>query len=173
MEELYIVNYCNPNCTPFQSMTRLSEQDAFAKAKELSEQFQGTAFGRFADFVNYYPRRIIVEKWLYQSFKEIGGNPQTRHPLYFVLQGSTYLDDWFGNGIVTQLKLSEIDAKDISFTLGDSMSRSNAKSKQVLSKDSLIDRIQAYKNVDSFFEVIRETYTYVEAQLWNDQWINL
>ena len=57
--ELYIVNYCHPNCRPFQNIMRLPKEQAFKKAKELAENNpEAQAFYRFADFENYYTRRL-------------------------------------------------------------------------------------------------------------------
>jgi hypothetical protein len=61
-EELFIAHYCHPRRTPFSSITRLPEEEAFAAARKLAEENDGTAFGRFADFGNYYPLRIRTGK---------------------------------------------------------------------------------------------------------------
>ncbi|NLY88683.1 MAG: hypothetical protein GX085_03570 [Firmicutes bacterium] len=148
MQGLYIVNYCNPNCTPLQSITRLPEAEAFELAKKLSEQYKGTAFYRFADFVNYYLRRIRTEKWLYDWFIKLGGEPETKHPLYFVLQGSDYLHEWFDRGEITRIPLSIINEKHISFTLGDSM----AKMDQPERRNPFLK--------DTLFEIISQVWRY-------------
>jgi len=44
------------------------------------------SFNRFKDFVNYYPRRIATEKWLYDWFLRLGGEPKIKHPVCFVLK---------------------------------------------------------------------------------------
>ncbi len=36
IKELYIVNYCHPNCKPLQNIMRLPEKQAFEKAGELA-----------------------------------------------------------------------------------------------------------------------------------------
>ncbi len=169
MQDLYIVNYRNPSCAPLQSITRLPEAEAFALAKMLSANHQGTAFGRFADFVHYYPKRIRTERWLYEHFLALGGEPATEHPLYFVLQGSEYLNGWFDNGSVTKLPLAAIDAKHVSFTLGDSMSKMDKPERRdPFLKDSLFERIGHSGGVDRFLREIKAQYNYVEVQLWQD-----
>jgi hypothetical protein len=75
---------------PLRSITELSENEAFQAAYKLGQN-DGTSFYRFKDFINYYPRRIKAEKWLYEWFKKSGGEPQTEHPLYFVLEQSDFL----------------------------------------------------------------------------------
>ncbi|MBP7401063.1 MAG: hypothetical protein KBA30_00440 [Clostridia bacterium] len=173
MRNLYIVNYCHANCSPLQSITRLPESLAFAKANDLSSDNQGTAFGRFADFRNYYPKRIRPEKWLYDRFVAMGGKPATRHPLYFVLHGSGYLDEWFGSGIATRLPLEGIDSDHISFTLGDSMSKMDKpERKDPFRKEELFRMIEGHGgDVENLLAAIRESYTYIEAQLWNDLYL--
>ena len=49
-----------------------------------------------------------------------GGEPEENHPLSFVIEGSDYLRDWFGNGTQTKLFLRDVNARHVSFTLGDS-----------------------------------------------------
>lgn len=36
--QLYIVNYCHPNCKPLQNIMRLPEKQAFEKAGELARK---------------------------------------------------------------------------------------------------------------------------------------
>lgn len=55
-----------------------------------------------------------------KEFIELGGLPEEKHPLSFVIEGSDYLRDWFGNGIESRLRLSDIQPCHISFTIGDS-----------------------------------------------------
>ncbi len=173
MNELYIVNYCNPNCIPLNSITRLTEDEAYKKAKELSDNYNGTSFGRFSDFINYYPKRIQTEEWLYDSFTKLGGKPETKHPLYFVLQGSDFLDNWFEKGTITRLLLEEISAKHISFTLGDSMAKFNKpERKDLFLKETLYKYIKQFNgDVSVFLNSIKEQYTYIEVQLWSDRYL--
>lgn len=172
MQEIYITNYCNPNCSPFYSITRLSKSEAFSKAKDLSDKYSGIAFNRFADFENYYPGRIQTEEWLYNWFLKLGGEPDTKHPLYFVLQGSDFLDDWFEKGKVTKLSLNNISSKHISFTYGDSMAKfEKPERKNPFLKESLLELINHFNgDVNQFLSSIKEQYTYIEAQLWSDQY---
>ena len=79
-DELIIVNYCYPDCIPLMNIMRLPQKEAYALASVFAESHpETTAFYRFADFENYY---LLREK----------------HPLSFVIEGSDYLRDWFGNG---------------------------------------------------------------------------
>lgn len=53
-DELVLVNYCYPDCTPLMNIMRLSEAEAFQLAHKLAENHPDTAaFYRFADFNNY------------------------------------------------------------------------------------------------------------------------
>lgn len=169
--DLYIVNYCNPFCSPMYSITRLPEGEAYAKARELAVN-EGTSFGRFADFHNYYPRRIKTEKWLYDHFIGLGGEPATDHPLYFVLQGSDYLSDWFEKGTVTRLSLNNISTKHISFTFGDSMAKMDKPERQdPFTKETLYGLIEAHDgSVEGFMNDIIKKCHYIEAQLWDDRY---
>lgn len=171
--ELYIINYCHPNCTPLQNIMRLPKEEAFQKAAELAEaNKETTAFYRFADFANYYPRRMETDKELYRRFTELGGKPVEKHPLSFVLQGSEYLQNWFANGIVTRIPLAKIPADSISFVYGDSMSTLEREgSFEMITKDVLLERMEAYTGtLTEFMEEINATCHYIEVQLWDDRW---
>ena len=172
MQEIYIANYCNPNCSPLNSITRLSKSEAFEKAKDLSNKYSGTAFGRFADFENYYPRRIQTEEWLYNWFIKLGGEPETEHPLYFVLHGSDFLDNWFDKGKVTKLPLNNISSKHISFTFGDSMAKfEKIERKNPFLKETLLELTNRFNgDVNQLLSSIKEQYTYIEVQLWSDKY---
>lgn len=169
--DLWIVNYCSPLCQALHSITRLPEDEAHAKAKELAGN-KGTAFYRFADFQNYYPRRMKTEQWLYEHFLKLGGDPATAHPLYFVLQGSDYLDEWFGKGKITRLPLGEISTKHISFTFGDSCAKMDRPERRdPFTKEALYDMIAAHGGpVEDFLREIGEKWRYIEAQLWDDRY---
>jgi hypothetical protein len=167
---LRIVNYCNPNCAPLQSITRLPEREAYAMAEALSTAYQGEAFIRFADFVNYYPRRIHAEKWLYNWFVSQGGKPDTGHPLYFVLEGSDYLSQWFDEGIRTELPLDAVDPQRVTFTFGDSVANiDRPERRDPFLLGDLYKMIEEHDGgLERFLTEVRRDWGYVEVQLWCD-----
>ena len=56
LEGLTLVHYCHKNCEPLHTIMSLPREEAFALAGALArENPEETAFGRFADFENYYP----------------------------------------------------------------------------------------------------------------------
>ncbi len=171
IDDLYIVNYCHRSCAPLKNIMRLPKERAFALAHEMAQQNkETTAFYRFADFENYYPRRLKTDELLYSQFVGIGGRPTERHPLSFVLQGSEYLDDWFDKGIVTRIPLNSIPDDIISFTYGDSMAVLERQGGlTILTKDMLIKAITGYNgSVDEYIRFITDAYGYIEVQLWGD-----
>ena len=182
IDELYIVHYCHSNCEPFMNICRLPKEEAFLQASKMAlDNPNATAFYRFADFENYYPRRMKTDKYLYDLFVSLGGKPKERHPLSFVLHGSEWLDSWFGSGIIIKIKLKDIPLESISFTLGDSMIVTkkngvmvNEIQKGVLTmytKEMLLDAISQYDGTfDDFMDEVKGKYTYIEAQLWNDDY---
>ena len=180
-DELFIVNYCHPNCEPFKNVCRLPRELAFSLAyKMAADNPNTTAFWRFADFENYYPRRLKTDEYLYILFISLGGKPKEKHPLSFVLQGSKFLDDWFGNGIVNKIKLKDIPSEFISFTLGDSMSVFKKNGERTIerngeltmyTKEMLYNIIGEYEGtIDELMNEITEKYNYIEVQLWNDDY---
>lgn len=176
-ENLYVTNYCDKRCSSLSSITRLPIEEAYSLASKLS-QYTGnsfTSFSRFSekDFDGYYKKRIRTEEWLYNSFIELGGKPKNNHPLYFVFGESRYLNDWFENGIKTQLLLSDIDSADISFTFGDSMAKIDSEDRMSpFNKESLFDFIHKTNNdVRSFLNELNNQNKYIEVQLWNDIYV--
>lgn len=172
MNKLVLVNYCHPDCVPLKNIMRLSKEEAFQLAKELSDTHpETTAFYRFSDFDNYYSLRKTQDEYLYNEFVKLGGKPKTEHPLSFVLEGSNYLSEWFGNGIETRIPLNIIDEKHISFTFGDSGAEygKNGFVKVLTAQD--LRNILAEQNgdFDDFLDSIGKHY--VEVQLWSDEYI--
>lgn len=174
LQNLMLVNYCHPDCVPLKNIMRMSKEEAFKMAKELSDAHpETTAFYRFSDFENYYALRQAQDEYLYKEFVKLGGNPKTEHPLSFVLEGSNYLEEWFGNGIETRIPLKHIDEKHISFTLGDSGVEygENGFVKVLMAQE--LRNILAEHNGDygDFISSIGKQY--VEVQLWSDEYIGL
>ena len=171
MSELYIVNYCHKNCEPLKNIMRLPKEEAFALANKLAEQNkETTAFYRFADFDNYYWERLETDSLLYKELMRQGGMAKYEHPLSFVLQGSEYLYEWFGEGIITKVPLDLIPDEQISFTYGDSMSvRKRDGGFTLITKGILMELLEGYKGTaEDFVKEMNEKYGYVEVQVWGD-----
>ena len=174
-DDLNIVNYCHSNCTPLSNICRLPEKEAFSLAYEMSSSNSDTtAFYRFADFINYYPLRMKQDEYLYNLFVSLGGRPKEKHPLSFVLHGSEYLENWFGNSIITKTSLKDIPSEYISFTLGDSGAVFKRNEKITMyTKEMLIQIMREYQGtIDDFMNEVVENYYYIEVQLWNDYYTN-
>ena len=170
---LSIVHYCHQNTKPFLNICRLEEVEAYRLAYKMAKENPDvTSFGRFKDFSNYYPERMQQDKWLYQEFIAIGGEPKELHPLSFVLEGSDYLQSWFSDGQVYRLKLVDIQSSVISFTLGDSMSMFKKQgSLRMLRKEELVLELKKFQNIDDLMKDINERYRYIEVQLWDEQYV--
>lgn len=171
MNTLHLVHYCHPDCEPLQNILRLPEQKAFALAAQLAAAHPDTtAFYRFADFRNYYPRRMEADSRLRAAFLARGGQPAEEHPLSFVLEGSSYLDTWFGQGKVLRLPLQYVPEGQISFTLGDSLSTLEHNGAfDLLTMVDLRCRIAAHpEGAAGFLRDTRQKHHYIEAQLWDD-----
>ena len=172
-DELVLVNYCYPDCTPLMNIMRLPKEDAFELARELAKKHPNTtAFYRFADFDNYYEHRRKQDEYLYSRFIELGGLPEEKHPLSFVIEGSDYLRDWFGKGIETKIFLKDIAPCHISFTIGDSGAEFQKNGRvDLIILDELYRRINEY---GGDFETFMNTTGrhYIEVQLWCDKYIS-
>lgn len=172
-DALFIVNYRQANCVPLKNIMRLPKEEAFALAYQMAvDNKNTTAFDQFADFENYYPRRLAADRALRDSFIEIGGDPKTEHPLSFVFHGSEYLDQWFDHGPVTRIALKDIPSDSISFTCGDSMrvlEKNNGVT--VHTKEKLLRTLREYEGtLEDFMSEIVEKCRYIEVQLWDNQY---
>jgi hypothetical protein len=188
IEDLSVVHYCHPNCTPFFNICRLPKEEAFALAyKMAAENPETEGFYRFANtpqgFAKYYPRRLIQDEYLRNKFISLGGKPKEEHPLSFVLQGCEWLHtQYFGNGYKFEIKLSTIPSEYISFTLGDSMVMLLTKNGErveelqpdrlvMYTQETLLNAINEYGGtLDEYMRYVAEKYKYIEVQLWNDDY---
>lgn len=171
IDELYIVNYCHPNCIPLKNIIRLPEKEAFSLACEMAENNpETTAFYRFADFKNYYSLRINQDNYLYEMFVSLGGKPKEKHPLSFVLLDSEFLNNWFDNGTITKVLLRDIPSEFVSFTLGDSGAIfQKTGTVTMYTKEMLYHMIHEYKGtINEFMSEIVQKYYYIEVQIWDD-----
>lgn len=172
LNKMMLINYCHPDCVPLKNIMRLTKEEAFKMAKELSDAHpETTAFYRFADFENYYILRVAQDRYLYNEFISLGGDPETDHPLSFVIEGSVYLQEWFGNGIETRIPIAGIDEKHISFTLGDSGAEYGRNgSVNLLGLKDMTELLSGQTgDLNDFLTTIGKRY--VEVQLWSDKYI--
>ena len=169
MEELKITHYYYPGTDPWKNIMNLPEEEAFRVAAKLAEKHPDTtSFGRFSDFVNYYPNRKRADEFVREAFIKLGGRPKLMHPYSFVLGESEYLRDWFDANDKLVLALSDIPDGQISFTLGDSCALLiHGEEPVVLTKSMLLDGIRSCEG--SVGEYCRKSLgknAYIEVQLW-------
>jgi hypothetical protein len=83
------------------------------------------------------------------------------------------LRKWYEECVETRLPLCDIDSAHVSFTFGDSMSKMDKPERMdPFTKESLYEFILGKKpDVFSFLEDLDRQNRYVEAQLWNDEYI--
>jgi len=170
-DKFELVHYCHPDCEPLLNIMRLPKKEAFAMARQMAESHpETTAFYRFADFNNYYALREAQDKYLYEQFQKLGGRPEEEHPLSFVIEGSSYLKEWFGDGNEVRILLSEIADEHISFTIGDSGALyQKDRMVELLTRPELKRRVEASGGLDDLLKA--EGKNYVEVQLWSDRYI--
>lgn len=172
--DLYIVNYRHTNSEPLKSITALSKDEAFLIAENLYKENPCRAHNRFSPqfFPNYYQYRLETEKWLYEKFIQLGGEPKIKNPFYFVLHNCEIFYENFNNGIETKIRINDINNSDISFTFGDSMAMMDSKErKEPFTKNKLMEYIALNDgNVEKFIDSIKTQYNCIEAQLWTDKY---
>lgn len=180
LEQLYITNYRESGGEHFKSITRLAEEDAFLLAKELSSNTnsRNDRYGKY--FKRYYEKRKKTEDVLYRQFVKNGGQPQTYHPIYFVLCENQGMADFYGNDDLRKISLNEIPSEFVSFTPRDSMHlmdmgllRGN-----VWDEQTLFDMLASTNSgIGSQIADIPGMYGnpggYIEVQVWNDACIKI
>lgn len=171
MDTLWLEYYCHPDCEPLKNIMRLPREEAFALAKQLADAHpETTAFYRFADFENYYPRRLRTDVLLLEMFQKLGGRAQYNHPLSFVLGSSEYLHQWFGSGKILRIPLSAVAGDAVSFTVGDSMSTlSKEGSLQMFTLPMLKAAVRSHlEGAQGWFRETLQGHQYIEAQVWGE-----
>ena len=170
MDKLYITHYFFPGTDPWKNIMLLPEKEAFQVAEQLANAHPNTtSFGRFADFVNYYPARKRADDFVRERFIELGGKPKLLHPYSFTLMECKYLREWFNCSDKITFDLEVIPDDQVSFTLGDSCALMlHGTEPVVLTKELLLERIEACGgSVDVFLKRSLGKYPYVEVQLWD------
>lgn len=168
--ELQIVHYYFPNTDPWKNIMLLPEEEAFKVADRLAKTHPDeTSFGRFSDFVNYYPARKKADSYVREEFLRLGGNPKLKHPYSFTLGECDYLKEWFKSEDKLVYNLSDIPDEQVSFTLGDSCALLMRGDKPtVLTKRMLLERIHEYNDsLEMFLKESLDNCAYVEVQLWD------
>jgi len=172
MNDLQLVHYYHANCTPFRSISRLPKEEAFALAKSLHERHPCVAYKRFHPerWEWYWARRQAAESRLYEEFIAIGGKPETRHPIYFALQGSDPIKNLhqnFDEAKTIAIPLNSIDPGQLSFTFGDSTALHDHPARRgPFMRDSLERLLEQHGGVDALLSGLEPIYEYMEAQVW-------
>ena len=168
MDNLYITHYYFKDTDPWKNIMNLPEEDAFKKAAELADEHPDTtSFGRFADFVNYYPQRVKADAYVREEFIKLGGKPQLDHPYSFVLLECEYLKEWFSDGKSFRIDLNNIPEDVISFTIGDSCAQiTNGMIPAVMTKKMLFDDISRFDSPEEYLKAVLGKFAYIEVQLW-------
>ncbi|MDR2687823.1 MAG: hypothetical protein LBB75_08720 [Oscillospiraceae bacterium] len=122
LDSLRLINYREAGGLPLRSITRLPEAEANALAHRLAQESLSRN-NRYRDgyWEGYYRSRLRTEAWLCDAFAARGGEPQTRHPIYFALGESARNSSFFGTHDFVKIPLRDIDPLHVSFTPRDSM----------------------------------------------------
>ena len=167
---IQITHYFYPGTDPWKNIMNLPEKEAFRVAEELAAKHPDTtSFGRFADFVNYYPNRKRADEFVREAFVKLGGRPKLQHPYSFTLGECDYLQKWFDTEDKIVIDLSDISDDQVSFTLGDSCALLiHGVEPTVLTKAMLLEGINACGgSVEEYCKKSLGKYAYVEVQLWS------
>lgn len=178
LEQLYITNYKECGGEQCKSITRLTKVEAFLLARELSSQTNSRNDRYGSYFERYYEKRMNTEDVLYKQFVKNGGQPQTNHPIYFVLCENQGIENFYGNEDLIQIPLSQIPSEYISFTPRDSMHLMDMGllNGNVWNKETLFDMLaNSYNRIGNQIIDIPGMYGssggYIEVQIWNDNCI--
>ncbi|MCL2719513.1 MAG: GNAT family N-acetyltransferase [Lachnospiraceae bacterium] len=165
IDDLSVVYYKNLYKLPIVNLCRLPLQDAFIIARAID------ASTSFADFEEYYNWRTQANKHLYDCFTMYGGKPKEMQPLPFVLQGSTFLDNWL-MGEIKKFPLKDIPDEAISFTFGNSADIfQSGRALTIYTKSTMRAVLEEYEGtIDDYFNTITVKHKYIEIQIWDDRY---
>ena len=170
---MYITHYSFNKQNSLNRITEYNKTDVHNLASKLG-QIEGTAYERFKNIEEYYPKRIKTEEWLYKTVQAKAIVPKVKSPWYFVLGESSALQVGFGiNAFKQRIELDIINDDDISFTIGDSMGVFNMpeKYKVVYTKSEILYMYyNGFLNNPTEFLYLQNKHKYIEAQLWNDKY---
>lgn len=178
IENLYITNYRETGGLPLRNILRLSEDEIYKMAEQLSDNTtsRNNRYGCY--FERYYQKRKNTEEWLYRQFIKNGGKPQTKHPIYFVLCESSSFQKFYGNEEKIQIPIRDIASEYLSFTPRDSMHLRDMGLSEgtVWNKNVFLNMMQeSGRAVSDFIIDLPGVYGspggYIEVQLWNDEYI--
>lgn len=155
------------------SITEYTVQEQQAFAAQLLHS-SGRALHRFKHFNDYIHRRIQTERWLYSAYEKMSGKKVTQHPFYFILGKNERLKHDFGpDAGELVLDTNQINALDISFTLGDSIGLFfSTAPKRVYSLEEIEEISCDTAFVHNQMEPLEPYHHYIEAQLWNKFYLN-
>lgn len=178
IDDLWITNYRENGGEHLKSIMRLPKDEAVKLANHLSAVTTSgnDRYGTY--FERYYEKRRKTEEWLYAQFQKHGGNPLTKHPIYFVLCDSPSLEHFYGQHDRVAIKLKDIPSESISFTPRDSMHLKDMGLLEgtVWSKDDFFELLKkSDRGIGSMIVNLPGLYGqsggYIEAHLWNDYYL--
>jgi len=161
-----LIHYFNGN---MRALHTVSDGYCSEDVLQILKSLTGRAFNRFRNYEWYIEQRVLTEKWLYESFLEIGGTPIIIHPRYFVLGESPYLCSCYGESVRQfRLPYDAVDETDISFTLNDSMKNYLDNNKVIFTKSKLHDYAASCgMTIEALARDKAQHQEYIEAQIWN------
>jgi len=169
-----ITHYFSPHTAKLRNIMSYSELEK-AQIISILQNMQGIGFNRFKKHKFYMRIRMKTEQWLYEEFILGGGKPSTSTPIYFVFGQSPHMSTWYGHDTLSvTLNLAEIAEDDISFTIKDSLMtyilESNNAYRRVFNKREIINIVECNDKKD-FHDYYFIHNKYIEAQLWNYQYL--
>ncbi|MGI6200900.1 MAG: GNAT family N-acetyltransferase [Christensenellales bacterium] len=178
-DDLWITNYRERGGEHLRSLTRLPREEAAALARRLSARTASKNDRYGAYFERYYEKRLNTERWLFDQFQKQGGQPQTRHPIYFTLCDSPSLEAFYGQDDRMRIALRDVPEGAISFTPRDSMHLRDMGLTvgTVWGKQELLAMLGGGRGVGERIVGLSGLYGqsggYIEAQLWDDAYLPL
>ena len=178
IDDLWITNYRENGGDHLKSIMRLPKDEAVKLAKHLSSVTTSgnDRYGTY--FERYYEKRQNTEEWLYAQFQKHGGNPQTKHPIYFVLCDSPSLEHFYGQRDRVVMKLKDIPSEYVSFTPRDSMHLKDMGLLEgtVWSKDDFFELLKkSGRGIGNMIVNLPGLYGqpggYIEAHIWDDDYL--
>ncbi|HRW11145.1 MAG TPA: hypothetical protein P5121_38855 [Caldilineaceae bacterium] len=171
-ESLHLYHYYEGRLGPFRNLSDLAVEEAEAVLTAIRQANRTFAAQRAPDYLTV---RRALEDRVRALFIAKGGAPRRVRPHYFTVGACPWLLDWYVEGCVLRLPLSDITPEIISFTYGDTFPAMRLQDGRphrgqvytVTELPALIERYGLPQQWNPAGQAGPDRY--VEAQLWDDQ----
>lgn len=170
-----LYHYYEEEQGPFKNLSSLEMNEAEELLQKIRNKKETFASKRPLDYLRV---RKELENKARELFILKGGKPRNVYPHYMTWGACEWIKDWYRNGKLIKIPVTEFLEDDISFTYGDlfpTMRYQDGREYrgEVYTKTEMMELIQRYGLPQEWNkEGMKGPERYIEVQIWNDEIIN-